>query len=711
MSAGTVIADPGETVAEPPEPSRPRRVRLPRRRVPTYFQGLLGRDIFGVRLGVLLLIMPLMLATLGLMLTSRQGWNHPPDSRYYLTMMARDMGYSWPHAIHAEQQISPSTHLAPWYFADNDPTWQMVRTRLLYPVLSIPFIHLWGLSGGSMAIPVLGTVLFLWATARVLQRLYGPAIAVIIGGAFGVAATTTEFAWAGTDTLAMGLAAVIVANLPIERRIGKANLVWLGAASVFIALTRQVGVLAPAMAGAGWLWALARERTWRNRWFGSLVVTSGVTLVIQALTMMLVKTDTAGIISRGQTTYWGIIRQFVHYLRIVTIEACTYMWQNDRLLYAIFIAAGFCVLAQFASDAAALFFGAACSAYLISAGLGFSAYMRYEMIIFPAAAVAAGQVVRMLIGDQLRIPAPAVDTAAVQAVERPTIKMSAVNMAAADANTAELATADIKATDIKATDPVVTALTAEEIAAADVAAEIAADMAADAAAAQAPLPTRSRRRSFGVTNTLAATKPGRFLGLHEAREDRWKPQLILNAAVLAVVVGISLHGSWTSTTAAPASPAFAAAQGGSGYAVRPVYKQPAEQTLKVLFDQGVGLAHDSGQLQQAVDWVHTLRYRPLTPEQPGWANRDKDGTAIVYPNSMGEDRTMQEEFGRGLTLNLTVKSNTVKILSRQVSEYGEDVVFTVEDTTGTVHRGTATTLYAVWSRREPAIVTSMVFDV
>jgi len=673
MSAGTVIADPGETVAEPPEPSRSRRVRLPRRRLPVWFQGLLGRDVFGVRLGVLLLIMPLMLATLGLMLTSRQQWNHPPDSRYYLTMMARDMGYSWPHAIHAEQQISPSTHLAPWYFADNDPTWQMVRTRLLYPVLSIPFIHLWGLSGGSMAIPVLGCVLFLWATARVLQRLYGPAIAVIVGGAFGVAATTTEFAWAGTDTLAMGLAAVIVANLPIERRIGKANLVWLGAASVFIALTRQVGVLAPAMAGAGWLWALARERTWRNRWFGSLVVTSGVTLVIQALTMMLVKTDTAGIISRGQTTYWGIIRQFVHYLRIVTIEACTYMWQNDRILYAIFIAAGVCVIAQFASDAAALFFGAAASAYLISAGLGFSAYMRYEMIIFPAAAVAAGQVVRMLIGDQLRIPAPAANTAAVEAPA----------------------------------DAAVSALTAEEIAAADVAAEIAADMAA----ARAPLPTRTRRRSFGVMDTLAASKPGRFFGLHEAREERWKPQLVLNAAVLAVVVGVSLHGSWSSTTAAPASPAFAAAQGGSGYAVRPVYKQPAEQTLKALFDQGVGIAHDSGQLQQAIDWVHTLRYRPLSPDQPGWANRDKDGTAIVYPNSMGEDRNMQEAFGRGLTLNLTVKSNTVKILSRQVSEYGEDVVFTVEDTSGKVHRGTATTLYAVWSRKEPAIVTSMVFDV
>ena len=67
------------------------------------------------------------------------------------------------------------------------------------------------------------------------------------------------------------------------------------------------------------------------------------------------------------------------------------MWHTDRILYAMFIAAGIWVVAQFASDAAAVFFGAAASAYLISAGLGFSAYMRYEMIMFPAAAVAAGQ--------------------------------------------------------------------------------------------------------------------------------------------------------------------------------------------------------------------------------------------------------------------------------------------------------------------------------
>jgi hypothetical protein len=639
MSADTVIADAEEMV---PGQGRGRRPLL---QVQILISSLLRRDIFGVRLSVLLLIFPVMLSTLALQVVSRQYWNHPPDSRYYLPMMSRDMGHSWATSIHMEQDVTPSTHVSPWYFADNDPTWQMVRIRLLYPVLSIPFIWMWGLSGGSLAIPFLGCVLFLWATARVLQRLYGPAITVVVAGAFSITITITMFAWAGTDTLAMGLAAVLVANLPIERRIGRANLVWLGAASVFIALTRQVGVLAPAMAGAGWLWVLVRERDWRNRWLGSLVVTAAVTLVFQALTMMLTSADTAGVVGRGQTTYWGILRQFVHYMKIVTEQACTYMWHTDRLLYALLIAAGVSVLARFGSDASAVFVGAVASTYIITAGVGFSSLMRYEVIMFPAAAVAAGQLVQLAFEGYLRQPAGARETDTL-----------------------------------------------------------------DTAAADDPVPTWARRRSVGLVSTLAATRPGQFLGLHEARQDRWKPQLILNSAVLAVVVGVSLHGSWSSTVAAPASPSVAAAQGSQEYAVKPLAPQSAELTLRALFDQAIGMAHDSGQLQGAMDWVHVMRYRPTAPDQPGWSTRGKDGTALVNPSSMGQAVSMSEAFGRGLSLDQTVKPDTVKILSRQVSEYGEDVVFTVEDKAGVVHQGTATTLYAIWSKKDSAIVTSMVFD-
>ena len=628
MSADTVIAEPEQAVPWS------RRLRLDA--IQDFVARQMHRDFLGVQVGVLVLIFPLFVASMGLSVTSRQGWNHPPDSRYYLTMMARDMGHSLPYSIKMEHQISPSTHLAPWYFADNDPTWQMVRTRLLYPVLSIPFIRLWGLSGGSLAVPVLGDVLFLWATARVLQRLYGPAVAVIVTGAFSLVQPIWAFSWAGTDTLALGLTAVMVANLPIARRIGRANLAWIGIMAVFITLTRQVGVLAPAMAGAGWLWELVRERKWRNRWFGSLVVTSAVTLVLQLLTMMLVKTDAAGIISRGQTGYWGVFRQFVHYLKIVTEEACTYMWHNDRILYALLIAAGVTVVVRLKTDAAAVFFGAVCATYVITAAVGYSSLMRYEMIMFPAAAVAAGELVSRVLGIHLvKLPAQA----------------------------------------------------------------------------ESPENARSTKRSrLNPVPMLAGTSAGRILGLHLPRAERYRPQLLGGAVALAIVVGISIPGSWGSSVDAPTSPSIAAAQGRESYAVKPLATPGAEVTLQAAFYQAAAITQDKAGFEGTFDWVHGFRFRPMAPDQLGWNQRDKDGTYLTHPNSLGEDLAGTEAFGRAISLDHTVVARTVKILSRQVSPYGEDVVFTVEDGDGKVHRGTATTLYPIWNKKDPGLVTSLIFD-
>lgn len=628
MSTDTVIVDSEEAVSGGRRPSL--------LAIQVFLARQLHRDLFGVRVGVLILIFPMFAATLALQITSRQMWNHPPDSRYYLPMISRDMGHSLPDSIHIDQSISPAWHLAPWYFADSDPTWQMVRTRILYPVLSIPFVWLWGLSGGSLALPVLGDVLFIWAIARVLQRLYGPAVAVIVAGTFSIVKPDFDFAWAGTDTLALGLIALLVANLPIERRIGRANLAWIGILSVAIALTRQVGVLLPAMAGAGWLWSLLRERTWRNRWLGSLVVTSSVTLVIQALTTMLVKTDTAGIISRGQTTYFGVVRQFVHYLKVVTIEACTYMWHTDRILYALLIAAGVGLVLRVKSDAAAVFLGAAASTYLITAALGFSAYMRYEMMMFPAAAIAAGELVSFLLGSYL-----------VKAPPQP--------------------------------DP------------------------------DQENPAKPGFR-LGLVPALARTAPGRFLGFDQPRTDRYRPQLLGGFVVLAVVVGVSIPGSWGSSVAAPATNSVAAAQGSQSYAVPPLATPGAEVTLKAAFDQAAAISLDKIGFDGTFDWVHDFRYRPMEPDQPGWGQRAKDGTYVIHVNSLGEDLDGGEAFGRALTLDRTVVSTTVKIVTRHVSQWGEDVVFTVQDSSGHSHRGTATTLYPIWNAKDPGLVTSLVFD-
>jgi hypothetical protein len=639
MSADTVVAQKQEA-----EPRRRRSPGLER------FQGLgtwiLTRQIFGVSAGVLLLVLPVFILSMAMQLVSRQGWNHPPDSRYYLTMMAKDMGHSWLGSVKQDRSVS-SWHVAPYFFADNDPTWQMVRTRVLYPVLSVPFVWLWGLSGGSMAIPVLGDILFLWATAAVVQRLYGPAVAVIVVGGFSTVGPIFGFAWAGTDTLGMGLAAVIVAMLPIDRKIGRSHLVWLGSATLFIALTRQVGVLAPAMAGAGWLYELIRVRKWRNRWLSSLVVTAAVTVGEELFAILFTTSSPSGTVSHGQTTTFGFIRQFIHYLKLVTQEAVTYMWHQEHILFALLVAAGIGMVVRFKSDASAVFLGAAASTYLITASVGFSTLMRYEMIMFPAAAVAAGSLVHLMLGQYL--PAPA-----------------------------------------KATEP---ALETD-----------------DESADEPALPRRRAARRGALGLGLANTATGRFLGLDQPRIDRWKPQLAFNAAALIVVAAVSIPGSWGTTPAAPPSPSYAAAQGGTQYAMTPLAKPSAETTLFWAFNQATDVANGHGLPDGSWDWVHATRYRPLTADDPGWSTRDKDGTTVFQINSVGMDEPSAIAFGNAVTLNRTVDKGTIKILSRQISEYGEDVVFTVKDKGGAVHQGAATTLYPTWEANAPGEVTSLVWD-
>ena len=69
MSADTVMAKAREAV------SGRGHGRRPRRPVPEVIASVLQRDVCGVRLGVLLLVMPLVMTNLALQLTSRQGWN------------------------------------------------------------------------------------------------------------------------------------------------------------------------------------------------------------------------------------------------------------------------------------------------------------------------------------------------------------------------------------------------------------------------------------------------------------------------------------------------------------------------------------------------------------------------------------------------------------------------------------------------------------
>lgn len=571
--------------------------------------GLWRHTLLGVHLGVLVIVFTPVALTIAYTLATRGVYLHPPDSRYYLTMTSRDMGHPVTDAISRTRQIV-GWHVAPWYFAGNEPTWQMVKTRALYPFLSVPFVWIAGLRYGSMYVPCASLFAFCWITARVLQRLYGPAVAALIATAFGLTTTLTGpgLVWATTDALALALSAVLVANLPIERRVGPANLVWLGVAGVALALTRQVGVLAPTMAAFGWAWALVRERTWRNPWLAPMAVTVLVTAGMQLALATVAHVDTQGIVTRDQTTFGGVVQQLLKNVGTVTTGDLRYMWHNDRLLYVLLGAAVLMALVRFTKDLAATFWGALAATYVLTAGVGYSAGMRYEIIMFPAAAVAAGGFAAWALSQ---------GGSPFAAVHEPEVEPD----------------------------------------------------------------------------------PGREL---------WIPQLAGSVAVLGLCIAVTAAGGSRSTTPTPASPSFLAAQGGQPYAVRPLAEPGAEATLKAALDRALGIINKKDQtLEGPFDWVHDLKYRVSGPGDPNYRRRAQDGTTITRINAMSDPE--QTAFSQTITFDGTVEPDTLQIDSRQTTIFGEDVDFSVWDSAGVRHHGTATTLYPIWDATDPGLVTAIVY--
>jgi hypothetical protein len=196
----------------------------------------------------------------------------------------------------------------------------------------------------------------------------------------------------------------------------------------------------------------------------------------------------------------------------------------------------------------------------------------------------------------------------------------------------------------------------------------------------------------------------------EVSHSLWIPQFVGCSVVLIACLVVSALGGSQSTTVAPASPAPAAMQAGRTYTPQPLASPGAEVTLKSALNAATDVAGGAPQsaLDVPFDWVHDLRYRPTGPGDPNWIHRSGDGTTITRRNAMSPEESVA--FSNAITFGRTVKPDSLEILSRVTSRYGEDVEFEVTDTLGRVHRGTATTLYPIWDPKDPGLVTSLVYE-
>lgn len=356
-----------------------RRFRLPRRR------DVLGVDPF---------ILAVVLIPLGLGLAAHAYWDRLffPDSRYYLVMTYRDLGYNAASALATQQKVT-GIPAEPWYFAASDPVWRMVQPRMLYPLLSMPFVWAAGPRLGMIVVPVSASMVTVIGCARLTQRLYGPVAALLAAGTLAASITVTGIAVALTDPLAMALVALMLLNLPIRRRIQGQNLVWLGVLSAMLCLTRQTTTVVVGLVAAGLLWALMPSRRGlrdqRRDWLIATAVVSTVTVCGQIIDTLLAPYDISVefLLASHQRTMSAAVAHLPAMAWQITKAEAGVMARTDVPLTMLAVGAAIHVLTAAREIDAWLLVGGSLGTYALMLANGFPSFLRYECVLFPLAAV------------------------------------------------------------------------------------------------------------------------------------------------------------------------------------------------------------------------------------------------------------------------------------------------------------------------------------
>ncbi|WP_020519002.1 hypothetical protein [Catelliglobosispora koreensis] len=218
------------------------------------------------------------------------------DSRYYLAWSYRYLGYSeydaarltYDALVNAKGLTTctfcwPAGFESSFFHGENGA---VVAPRMIYPLLSAPFVGLMGPTG-MLVIPLLAYAIGATALVALASRLYGRWWGVAAGATIIISAVSLRFATSAmTDSLALMFNTLGLLFLPIARKTRRQDVWWFLALLLLNLFTRQFAITVAVGVALTWLFVAIRDRQPRNQWFpfaaGSVVVT-GIVLQVQNL--------------------------------------------------------------------------------------------------------------------------------------------------------------------------------------------------------------------------------------------------------------------------------------------------------------------------------------------------------------------------------------------------------------------------------------------
>jgi hypothetical protein len=228
-------------------------------------------------------------------------WHWGPDARFYLAQTYHFGGlseheagrrtyefllhYSWfkDYCYFACEPNSPQASFSHLFHGDMGG---LVATRVVYPLLSVPFVWLFG-PQGMLAVPFLAYAATVVMVMSVASRLFGRGWAVFAAVAMLVPTTFSSYSiYAYTESLAMAFAMGCIMFLPLGQPATRRRLVWFGVMLLLFAFTRQFHPIILAAVVLAWLSVAATRRSVRNEWLGYVGISFGVTIfaaIVQSL--------------------------------------------------------------------------------------------------------------------------------------------------------------------------------------------------------------------------------------------------------------------------------------------------------------------------------------------------------------------------------------------------------------------------------------------
>lgn len=139
----------------------------------------------------------------------------------------------------------------------NTEMWRLVSPRILYSILSVPFVHFMGLSG-MMVIPVLSYILLVFSIYRLSENSNRPIIGLALVIAMTTSPTVSRWMIANiTDSLLTGLFALTV--LLIAKDYSRKT--WTLSMVILICLTSATRFCLPIWFGISFVYFLNKMRT------------------------------------------------------------------------------------------------------------------------------------------------------------------------------------------------------------------------------------------------------------------------------------------------------------------------------------------------------------------------------------------------------------------------------------------------------------------